>query len=441
MENKKQAQQGPSTLPTASKPEDLTPDVVKAHEISRDSELVRDLWKYNPNHEELPKDETDGEEYEYISIFDMDRNTKNRALRKKFMLAMKIHGPRWNARIQRLKAQRNCYIRMSKAKPLDRENIMKIFIAIINNSENFVDEIKEMFRRNNSKVIMLDISNKLDSENFEGGMIVKCLVLATSILCETRIDAMASNLIPRMDFISIMKKYRNTLNMFPNTHSAVKVPRQAEFMQCVRISEEFNLHNMRRLTVSFSRAAAAMFRVRYHHLDSLNKIGISTSNNDFYGLALRLTLIQLVRKKLENNAKRPFFSMKRLDFISREFQIDTYSNPNRVCGCCRKYFKETVLYHCSGCRRCWYCSEECQKKAWKEHKQYCGTKWRNETIVIPNELKHIVKIRKGGTFLKYRWNNKIHVLVVVLNQKTKEMFDALSDRTVFIERNLAATDE
>jgi MYND finger len=35
--------------------------------------------------------------------------------------------------------------------------------------------------------------------------------------------------------------------------------------------------------------------------------------------------------------------------------------------------------HCSACQNQWYCSAECQKASWKDHKITCGKKLFSET--------------------------------------------------------------
>ncbi|KAL0486667.1 N-lysine methyltransferase [Acrasis kona] len=60
---------------------------------------------------------------------------------------------------------------------------------------------------------------------------------------------------------------------------------------------------------------------------------------------------------------------------SEESDEEEESNAQKInCGCCGKSEK---LMKCSGCKREFYCSQECQKKMWALHKQVCGfyKKW------------------------------------------------------------------
>ena len=43
-----------------------------------------------------------------------------------------------------------------------------------------------------------------------------------------------------------------------------------------------------------------------------------------------------------------------------------------LCDGCRKCVPVHTTQRCSGCKRVYYCSRKCQKKAWKYHKSACG---------------------------------------------------------------------
>ena len=43
-----------------------------------------------------------------------------------------------------------------------------------------------------------------------------------------------------------------------------------------------------------------------------------------------------------------------------------------MCHNCRKYTESSKTMRCSGCRKAFYCSKACQKKAWLSHKTKCS---------------------------------------------------------------------
>lgn len=64
------------------------------------------------------------------------------------------------------------------------------------------------------------------------------------------------------------------------------------------------------------------------------------------------------------------------DIPSREFAartIASYRRSNKKCNHCKKEFSKKRT--CSKCRLVFYCNEECQKKHWKKHKEYCCKKY------------------------------------------------------------------
>eukprot|EP00741_Cyanophora_paradoxa_P015338 tig00000194_g14806.t1 len=73
----------------------------------------------------------------------------------------------------------------------------------------------------------------------------------------------------------------------------------------------------------------------------------------------------------------PPISAKALDQISGTPVLDAATL--RVCGnasrrrpsCVAREPKPRAFAKCSGCKQVWYCTDECQKAAWKEHKPRC----------------------------------------------------------------------
>ncbi|KZV76358.1 hypothetical protein PENSPDRAFT_680306 [Peniophora sp. CONT] len=61
-------------------------------------------------------------------------------------------------------------------------------------------------------------------------------------------------------------------------------------------------------------------------------------------------------------------------------------NTKRACAACGphgggEHVVETDLKVCTGCRRIWYCSGDCQKKDWKRHKPFCQIHQRQQAAM------------------------------------------------------------
>lgn len=58
----------------------------------------------------------------------------------------------------------------------------------------------------------------------------------------------------------------------------------------------------------------------------------------------------------------------------KESTFDSDSQGAEVCGGCKKDASSLSkpLKHCAKCGEAWYCSRECQKADWKQHKKVCG---------------------------------------------------------------------
>jgi hypothetical protein len=55
----------------------------------------------------------------------------------------------------------------------------------------------------------------------------------------------------------------------------------------------------------------------------------------------------------------------------RFFGKDLRDRGITVCSGCRQAFSADKVLACGGCKRIYYCSEECQKSDWKEHEPKC----------------------------------------------------------------------
>lgn len=140
-----------------------------------------------------------------------------------------------------------------------------------------------------------------------------------------------------------------------------------------------------------------------------------------------------IETKIQKNANRPFFTVKRINAIEEEFGIGYKCNH---CGISRNNI--VVLCECIGCTRTWYfqyCSRRCQKKDWSQHRLTCckNSSWRTEPYLIDSDLYHNWK---GG---HTEDANSSRVTIRELNggliclgvdPVTDKLFDCFTDRPV-----------
>ena len=71
---------------------------------------------------------------------------------------------------------------------------------------------------------------------------------------------------------------------------------------------------------------------------------------------------------------------------------------NKKCLCCRK--EQVEMFQCSSCHSGVYCSKECQKKGWSEHKDLCA--------VIKQLEAHLQQVAKRNEVLEKEKVNQVY---------------------------------
>ena len=93
---------------------------------------------------------------------------------------------------------------------------------------------------------------------------------------------------------------------------------------------------------------------------------------EIYQKNITLAFTERMKMKIQKNARRPFFTVKRINSIEEEFGIGHFSERNYKCDHCGIGRNDVVLYECIGCTRAWYCSMKCHKREWSQRRLICG---------------------------------------------------------------------
>jgi hypothetical protein len=113
---------------------------------------------------------------------------------------------------------------------------------------------------------------------------------------------------------------------------------------------------------------------------------LTTTANDFGDIVY----VNISNKLSESAAKRmnerilvgyeSFENKTDIQLSYTEFTFKFYVNKRdkelkkdalQECTCCNELKVATEFKKCSNCKVAYYCSAECQKKHWKQHKSYC----------------------------------------------------------------------
>jgi len=89
----------------------------------------------------------------------------------------------------------------------------------------------------------------------------------------------------------------------------------------------------------------------------------------------------IYRKKLEKRKEQkahpvPSVSSKEVvkGGVKCKEAASTTKDENKICWSCSADPKKVVLFRCRGCRKAWYCGEQCQEEDWPVHGPWCERK-------------------------------------------------------------------
>jgi hypothetical protein len=185
--------------------------------------------------------------------------------------------------------------------------------------------------------------------------------------------------------------------------------------------------------LTFYRGTGAIIRLsRWRHRSTSISDILYEKLREKYQVCITLTVRERLKIKIQKKAKRPFFTVKRINSIEEEFSIGHFSKKNYKCNHCGIGRNDVVLYECIGCTRAWYCGRRRQKREWSQHRLICGktdNNWRTEPYFVDSDAYHQWK----GCALEMRELNG-NMVTLGVDTITDEVFDYFTDRPIRIHK-------
>lgn len=141
------------------------------------------------------------------------------------------------------------------------------------------------------------------------------------------------------------------------------------------------------------------------------------------------TLTAAVCVKLSGGGKRPLFTHDEMHDCFKELGVGPYTDQNYRCWHCKQSRSIVKLTPCANCQVCWFCSEKCNKAAWKEHKKICGS-----SSIVLSKTQHdsvrdeILRSRQPCTLSPDSDND--NPVVLCYDIKKDEIYDAFTNATI-----------
>ena len=138
-----------------------------------------------------------------------------------------------------------------------------------------------------------------------------------------------------------------------------------------------------------------------------------------------------VMARQKDGTPRPHYSDQERHAICRELGLDMYSSKCMTCQACqRPPSADLRLKLCKQCQQSWYCSRECQRRHWPEHKRGCTPLLPRQNVIIMHtvEPKYKAAIDAGGFAFTEHKNAGTQALCV--DPETGRMFQSITDHEI-----------
>ncbi len=137
-------------------------------------------------------------------------------------------------------------------------------------------------------------------------------------------------------------------------------------------------------------------------------------------------LMCMAMQKVQDNVARPHFTSDERVKIQRELGIGPFSVDKYNCLSCHKRPSSAVkLSLCSGCRTVQYCSMECAKLGWKEHKKECKKMMTVSGIPESHRSNLEGQLASQGYAVLFHHTGPS---ILLKDPRTGELFESLTDQ-------------
>lgn len=119
---------------------------------------------------------------------------------------------------------------------------------------------------------------------------------------------------------------------------------------------------------------------------------------------------------------RPHFSIEERDSLLKELDLGIYQEDQLKCLQCGQS-SINALCMCTGCRRAWFCDQECQRKAWKSgHKKMCKAPLFHVLVGDADEMRR--EIAEDGFITVFHGHEPA---AIMQDPASGELFNSLRD--------------
>jgi hypothetical protein len=387
--------------------------------VEKDADLVKAMWRlgnidYNIGDVGIPAASNS-------SIIALDKTSNT--TKKKYKKVVKSHGSYWNS----LYNEFDSLLDLPESERIDRTYLKEARII----HETLSNSMKNILPKIDGKIVLDIVRDRAGL--IQLGERELPLLFYNSLCNAARINAKSLYYGIEQDYDKFFESIIE-LNAFDLDSTEILVVKALQMVDAT-VDKMGDTHS----SLTLYRGIAATIRLTWwRHRSTGLPDTVYGKLRERYQKNIILAFTERIKMKIQKNARRPFFTVKRINSIEEEFGIGHFSEKNYKCDYCGIGRNDVVLYECIGCTRAWYCSMKCHKREWSQHRLVCGkiNNWRSKPHLIDSDLLHNWRECTEDT-------NSIQIILTALNGNlvmfcvdpvTDEVFDGFTDRPVRIKR-------
>jgi len=128
---------------------------------------------------------------------------------------------------------------------------------------------------------------------------------------------------------------------------------------------------------------------------------------------------------------RPHYSDHERHEICRALQLEHKSSKCITCAVCQQPPSADVrLKLCKQCQQRWYCSRECQKRHWPEHKRGCSPILPNMQVIIMHTVEAKYKAAIDARGFAFTEHKNAGTQALCVDPATDDVFQSIKDQDI-----------